>query len=174
MTGAHRPAEIITPPTFRIDELHPEDPWWIKKAWGEMGQAETPSPDTNNPRIQFYDSFAALSRQYLVDETPWCSAFENFLFGGIKYGTFDAMARSWLEWKYGIAISGKLPRGAVVVHSSPTRGVRAGHVTNYLGDAEHGYMWVVGGNQNNRVGIDRWPYATLLGARWPNSKVAPV
>jgi uncharacterized protein (TIGR02594 family) len=141
-----------------------DDPWWVKKAFREKGQAEI-AGSRDNPRIVYYHSFTSL--RATDDETPWCASFMNFIFS--PNGTRSAMARSWLKWAHGRELAKtNIPRGAVVIHSS-NRGPESGHVTIYLGDAGDGYMWVLGGNQQNMVGVHKWPYSTLLGVRWPDS-----
>ena len=142
-----------------VDELKASDPEWVRKAWAEMGTAEI-SGDKDNPRIVYYHSFTSLRAS--DDETPWCSAFMNFLFA--PKGTRDAMARSWLKW--GEPTSRK--RGAIVVFASPSRGPSAGHVALVLGEADENHLYVLGGNQNNMVCVARYPKSLVLGYRWPN------
>jgi uncharacterized protein (TIGR02594 family) len=131
------------------------DPWWVKKAFAELGQKEI-SGSKDNPRIVHYHSFTTLGAE--DDETPWCASFVRFLFerrGG-------ANARSFLD--FGKPCEFK--RGAVVVFSRDSAGPRAGHVAIALAETDTNIV-CLGGNQGNAVSITTYPKSRLLGYRWP-------
>lgn len=135
------------------------DPRWLLIALREMGVAETPGPG-DNPRI--VDYHAATLGRFRDDEVPWCSSFLNWCMAKAGFTpTGSAMARSWLTW--GVPLD--QPRlGAVTVFQRGTP--PAGHVGLHLaGDEE--LVWVLGGNQGDRVSVAPYPRARLLGYRWP-------
>jgi uncharacterized protein (TIGR02594 family) len=138
-------------------------PSWLRAAAGELGVAEVPGPG-DNPRIAAYHGATALAAT--DDEVPWCSSFANWCMreAGLG-GTGSAMARSWLAW--GKACGGGL--GSVVVLS---RGkAPAGHVGfEVWRDATR--VWLLGGNQGDRVKVQAFPRAAVLGCRWPRGKAA--
>jgi len=116
-----------------------------------------------NPNILAYHQCTALKAT--DDETPWCSAFANFVMQkcSLAYkGTQSAQAISWLEW--GKEIGGRY--GAIAVKDN---GDGTGHVTFFLclADAEE-YGYFVGGNQNNQLQISKYLLSDFV-FRWPNS-----
>lgn len=130
-------------------------------ALAEQGQIEVPG-DADNPRIVEYLKSTTLPPELAAqDETAWCSAFVNWCVehSGHK-GTRSAAARSWLEWGKAISIP---RRGCIAVFS---RGESSGHVAFYMCSILHNYI-VLGGNQANRVGVNDYDRARLLGFRVP-------
>jgi|GEM_PF-5641161 len=135
---------------------------WLKIAWRELGVTETPGT-THNPRIVEYLQTTTLGRpENERDETPWCSAFVNWVLkkAGVKPRTNSAWARSWLTW--GVATDNPIP-GTIAVFS---RGQNAGHVGFYL-DEDQDRIKILGGNQANAVSVAWYPRSTLLGYREP-------
>jgi uncharacterized protein (TIGR02594 family) len=135
---------------------------WLKIARKELGVKET-SGDGDNPRIVEYLKSTTLGRpDNENDETPWCSAFTNWVLkqAGVAPRTNSAWARSWLN--LGVATNDPIP-GTIVVFS---RGQNAGHVGFYLN--EDGLrVQVLGGNQGDAVTNAWFPKANLLGYREP-------
>lgn len=137
---------------------------WLAIAQGEVGVKETPGPE-HNPRIVEYFRESGHSG-IKDDETPWCSAFMNWVFAkaGIV-GTGSLAARSWLKW--GKPLSKPKPGAVVVFWRGNPRGWQ-GHVGLYLGEYA-GYISVLGGNQGDSVKISKYPRSNLLGYRWPTT-----
>ena len=77
---------------------------------------------------------------------------------GLK-GTNSASARSWLRW--GKAIDDPIPGCVVVFWRGKPRGWQ-GHVALFVRETSTG-IYVLGGNQNNKVCIKRYPKSRLLG-----------
>ena len=144
---------------------------WMALAMSEIGVTELPE-DANHPRIVEYlrstDLDPAAADQ---DSTPWCSGFVNWCVekSGLA-GTNSAGARSWLDWGRPIV---RPRRGCITVLTRAARPT-GGHVGFYLGQGDltfgggdrHG-LQLLGGNQNNQVGVQEYDPARLLGYRVP-------
>lgn len=149
----------------------------IAQAEIDRGVAETPDPNTQNPRIQEYQATTTKARSYWRDEVPWCSSFANWvtLQSGIV-GTREPSARGWLKWRGGERITDPVP-GCIVVFWRPlplVNGVSAGvggHVGFYV-RREGESIIVRGGNQGNRVCDKPYPAKRLLGYMVPRVDVA--
>ena len=135
-----------------------------------MGRKELPGEDKNAPFIM---EMLTLDNSWPQnDETPWCSAFINFLCGIVDIPrTKSLMARSWLgigmpidlenaEVGFDVCIfkrgSGKQP-GADVLNAP-------GHVALFAGVAGN-KIYVLGGNQGDSVSMRGYPKSRLLGVR---------
>lgn len=106
------------------------------------------------------------------DQTPWCSAFLNFvcfILGAAR--SRSLAARSWLLVGTSIPLTDARVGNDVVILSrgtgtQPGAEVLAapGHVGLYAGhDATH--VVVLGGNQGDAVTLARFPKARILGIR---------
>ena len=126
--------------------------YWIKEFAGS----------SHNPEVLKY--FKALGFGSLTDETAWCSAFMNWvaMTAGYEY-TKKLTARSWL--KIGAPVTlGNVIKGDVVIILRESPGSWKGHVGIYVRHDER-YIYVLGGNQSNRVKIKGYPRSRLLGIR---------
>lgn len=97
---------------------------WLKIARQELDVKEM-AGSSHNPKIIEYLKSTTLGRpDNEKDETPWCSAFVNWVLkqAGVEQRTNSAWARSWLEW--GVPTDNPIP-GTIAVFS---RGANAGHV----------------------------------------------
>lgn len=134
-------------------------PHWMPIALNELGTHEV-AGDADNPRIVTYHQ--ATSLKSTDDETPWCSAFANWVLREAHVSTTkSALARSWLTW--GRTTGARY--GAITVLSrgtSPTQG----HV-GFLVDANATHLWLLGGNQGDAVNLARFEQTRVLGMRWP-------
>lgn len=131
---------------------------WLEIAIKEKGVKEVKGGE--NPRIIEYHSCTTLKAT--EDETPWCSAFMNWVMkeAGLPY-TKSAAARSWLNW--GTAL-GEPKEGCVVVlkRGAPP----SAHVTLWV-NGENGVFAGLGGNQGDMVKVSIFKNADVLGYRWP-------
>lgn len=142
---------------------------YLTTAEKELGQREKPGKPAN-PRIREYLETTNIgSPEDQSDETPWCSAFVNWVVEDFRAkvnrvspkGTGRANARSWLNW--GTASPVPL-RGAIVILS---RGAPpAGHVA-FVVDAQENTLRIIGGNQSDAVTIAWVHKARVLGYRIP-------
>jgi uncharacterized protein (TIGR02594 family) len=151
------------------------DPPWLEIARGEIGVAESPGTQQNNPRIvRYLRTTTNISRAAQEeDETPWCSAFVNWCLGqaGIA-GTNHALAKSWLTWGYWLPVP--VPGAITVIRNSsgttdPATGSSTGfHVGFYLRGEDH-WIRLLGGNQGNRVKESSFHLGSYMvqGCRWP-------
>lgn len=132
---------------------------WMQIAEKEIGTSEKTSGDNN--RILEY--FKATTLKANHDETPWCSAFANWVLKQAGYKrTKSAWARSWLD--YGLPIA-KPVYGCIAVYERNGAGGDS-HVCFWAG-TEKGDDWCLGGNQMNMVKYQRQDKGKLLGYRWP-------
>jgi uncharacterized protein (TIGR02594 family) len=135
---------------------------WLDVAVRELvaGVVEVPGP-AHAARILEYHQATGLKASQ--DEVPWCAAFANWCLrqAWVK-GTDSALARSFMGW----GKSGDLAPGAIVVLWRGTPTAATGHV-GFLLDRTDQELFLLGGNQDNRVSVASFPTTRLLGARWP-------
>lgn len=137
-------------------------PDYMTIAEAEIGTAEVPGAKAN-PRIVEYHKATTLRAG--SDETPWCSSFVNWAMKEAGYPTTrSAAARSWA--RYGKA--GPLEYGSIIVVSRGTNPA-LGHV-GFVHRVQGAYVWILGGNQGNRVSIARYPLSRLVATRLPVAK----
>lgn len=157
-TDPDKPTQDITPPPGG------GTPKWYRLARREMadGIVEYGDPGEHNPRIIEYH--ATVPAAFLENEIPWCSSFVNWCMeqSGIP-GTDSAVARSWERWGKRLT---EPKVGAVAVFWRETKASGLGHVGFYV-EQSATQVSVLGGNQGNRISIDKYPQARLLGYRWP-------
>jgi len=132
-------------------------PAWLAIARKEVGTSELYGTK-NNPRIVEYHAKTRLNAK--DDETAWCSSFACWCLeeAGIQ-STRSAWAKDFLKWGQ----SSELRLGAIVVLS---RGENSGHV-GFLETWDESRLWLVGGNQGDRVSLSSFSKTRLLGVRWP-------
>lgn len=106
------------------------------------------------------------------DETPWCSAFANWVCWHLRVGRSKSLrARSWLHVGYAIPLSDAIPGWDVVIlkrgsgkQPGPNVINAPGHVGFYAG-VEGNKVLLLGGNQGNAVSIAGYPQSRILGVR---------
>lgn len=138
-----------------------QQPDWLDRAWREFGVREVRG-EADNPRI--VAMFREVGHSGVKrDEVAWCAAFLGACLERAGHrSTRSLMARSYLTW--GEPLDEPRP-GAVAVLS---RGANPalGHVGFVVG-ATAKTLFLLGGNQSQRVGVDAFDRARLLGLRWP-------
>ena len=136
--------------------LVPAVPPWLHVALDEIGQCEIVGA-VNNPRIELYHSCTAGGAS--PDEVPWCASFTCWCIEQTgRTSPRSKRAAKWLTWGTDTA-----PRpGAVVVF--PRTG---GHHVGFVLDFTLGTIYVLGGNQDNRVGVRGYSRFSALAYRWP-------
>ncbi len=151
---------------------------WMRIARGELElQVRALPGHETNPRIVEY--FDTTTYQPSDDETPWCSAFVNWVMKKAgKRGTGSAAASSWLTWHWGSQL--KTPRtGAIaVIHyrarDKKIEGCRpmttgsGNHVAFYV-ESSSTHIRLLGGNQGRRVSEVGFPLKCwdVKGYFWP-------
>lgn len=134
---------------------------WMHYALMEFDETEI-AGDADNPKIITYHAHTDLKA--VDDETAWCSAFANFCMDGANIqGTRKANARSWLTWGRDV----EPQYGAVTVLFRGDPNGWTGHV-GFLVRFDKDWVWLLGGNQGNRVSIAKFPRERVLGFRLPN------
>ena len=141
-------------------------PAWLAKAHEEMGVEETEGA-ASTPRIMEYFAAAPHSEWVKSDETPWCGAFAAWLLKDYGLPDEPLRARAWLEW--GDPIKEPVPGCVVVLRrgSNP----KSGHVALFQQwSKDRKSLYLLGGNQGNRVSIARFKVDDVLGYRWPKGE----
>jgi len=146
-------------------------PRWMEIAMGEQGQAEVAGEGKDNPRILEYHQATSLRAN--SDETPWCSAFVNWVMRQSGHtGTQNALASSWLTWGAKLAE----PRyGAIAIIRSKSAagnaatGSSTGYHVGFLVEQTAKAVRILGGNQSDSVKVSSFPLEkyTLESYRWP-------
>jgi uncharacterized protein (TIGR02594 family) len=108
--------------------------------------------------------------------TPWCAYWVNakLEYNGVT-GTVSGMARSFLRW--GVAVEDDdWAVGDIIVF---WRGRHNDGVTGHVGFIvrwDDSYVWVLGGNQGDKVTVQKFSWAKILGVRrhrsWTRSRTA--
>lgn len=106
------------------------------------------------------------------DETPWCSAFVNYICWLLRLERSKSLsARSWLDVGQPVKVEEAMPGFCVVVLKrgpgrQPGPDVRSapGHV-GFLESVTTDYVAVLGGNQSNAVNVKQYPRDMILGIR---------
>lgn len=123
---------------------------------------ERPGQD-HHPAIQWWLELCRFGRN-ASDETPWCSAFVNFMAWQFDLPRSEsARARSWLDVGIPVAIEEAIAGFDVVVLARPPNPA-SGHVGFY---DSHSVQTVslLGGNQANAVNVQAFDRARVLGVR---------
>lgn len=142
-----------------LQEMSNDAPKWLQVASQELGISEVIGLD-NNKRILMYHSETSLKAQ--SDEIPWCSSFVNWVMKQCHIrGTNSAAARSWLKWGYECA-----PIDGCIVVMKRGNSETSGHV-GFLVGYDDTFIHLLGGNQSNKVCIQKYPKHEVLGYRWP-------
>lgn len=142
----------------------PPVPTWVAFALAEIGIVEDARAGKSNRRIEQYH--AATRGGTTLDDVPWCSSFCCWVFEQAGIGSpRSKAAASWEHWGYAVA-----PRlGAVVLfgkHDPDAKGT--GHVGIALGVSAN-EVYVLGGNQQNRVSVAARDKRKVLAWRWPSA-----
>lgn len=130
-------------------------------ALNEVGVAEIAGKQ-DNPRVLNYFDEIGFDGKALKDETAWCSAFANWV--ALKAGADRSgklTARSWMQ--VGTAVETPV-KGDVVVLWRGSRNDWRGHVGFFIRETKN-WIYVLGGNQGNKVGINAYRKNRLLGYR---------
>jgi uncharacterized protein (TIGR02594 family) len=99
------------------------------------------------------------------DETPWCSTAHNAIMkeAGREY-TKKLNARSWLSIGVEISKDKAIPFDSTVVLWRLKKDSVYGHVGFYVNHDEN-HIWLAGGNQANKYGINKYPIDRVLSIR---------
>ena len=114
----------------------------------------------NNPRIVMYHESTGAVGERANDAVAWCSSFVNYCVEQAGFiGTNSQAAQSWKDW--GSDATDKPQPGDIAVFSRGSVKWQ-GHVGFWVSE-EAGNISVLGGNQSDRVRIQRYPKDGKLG-----------
>jgi uncharacterized protein (TIGR02594 family) len=135
-------------------------PKWLETAVSFIGTHEMAGPGAD-PAIAAWLASVGLPGD---DEIPNCAAFVNYCLGaGGVHGTGKANAKSYLEW--GVSCGPRI--GAVAVMNRGDDPAK-GHVAFVLDyQPEYNFVYLIGANQNDRVGIALKYTDRVLDFRYP-------
>lgn len=135
-------------------------PSLIEIALKEYGKSDF-SGASSNPEIVKY--FHEIGASWVAnDDTAWCAAFVQWVLKQAKKQYSSALnARSFL--KYGIPVLNP-EVGDIVIFWRIAENSVYGHVAFFIREDVNN-VWVLGGNQGDRVCIAAYPKARLLGYR---------
>jgi uncharacterized protein (TIGR02594 family) len=125
-----------------------------------LGLSEISGPKHEQTII---DMFAKVGHSWVKDdETAWCAAYTGatLIDAGLK-ATNKLNAKSYLD--YGVKTEQPQP-GDIVVFWRVKPDTVYGHVGIFM-DFFNESIWVLSGNQNNKVSIETYPKSRLLGFR---------
>ena len=143
-----------------------EQPPWLAAAWTEFGATEGEGSSDNPAIVQYAHEIGQGSVAH--DETAWCAAFVGAMLArGERSHTGSLLARSYLNW--GVKLSAA-QLGAIAILERPGDS-NAGHVGFVVGLAGE-RIFLLGGNQSNRVCVSAFDIKRVLSLRWPQELVA--
>lgn len=133
-----------------------------------LGMSEVPGHQAN-PAIL---AMLKLDARWPTDDAvPWCAGFANWVAHNMGLErTKSLRARSWL--RVGVEVDADKANGNTVVIFQRGRGKQPGpdvlnapgHVA-FFSHIEDGKVWVVGGNQGDKVSLKAYPLSRVLGYR---------
>ena len=132
----------------------------LLEALSYYGVKEVFGPEHNPQIVKFFHD---LGYHWINDdETAWCSAFLNYVCLKTGYElTYKLTARSWLDLPTRVLT----PRlGDIVIFSTSDPTSWQGHVGLYISE-NHNFIYTLGGNQDNMVGINPYYKSRVLGFR---------
>lgn len=106
------------------------------------------------------------------DEVPWCSAFVNYIAWLAELPrTKSLLARSWLGIGTRLQITQAVQGSDIVVlkrgtgdQPGPEDRTAPGHV-GFFSFAHDGKVWILGGNQSDKVCVQPYSASLVLGVR---------
>ena len=130
----------------------------IQTALSQYGVKETVGSN-DHPQIINYFRSLGYDGHKLHDETAWCSAYANWVAKTAGYEFSGQLtARSWLT----VGVSTSTPEiGDVVVFWRESPKSWKGHVGFFIKETKR-YVYVLGGNQSNKVCIKAYPKNRVL------------
>ena len=133
----------------------------LAQALSYYGEREIPGAKSNPVINAMLRSVGLPAR----DSIAWCSAFVNHVATEVGAERTDrGLARSWLGVGRDTLPQHVLPGNLVILRRGKSRW--QGHVGFVIRlNRKRGYVYVLGGNQSNRVCIRAYPVSRVLGYR---------
>jgi len=140
-----------------------EVPPWIAVALAEVGVLEDTRAGKSTTRIEQYHAVTRGGRA--VDDVPWCAAFVCFCLE--QCGILSTRSKTAATFaSYGIATLPTRQFAIVGFGKVDKDAGGSGHVAFSLG-ASAGELYILGGNQRNRVSVATRLVKDVAWARWP-------
>ncbi len=139
-------------------------PRMLMEALKEYGTIEVPGKGSN-PKITAWAHECGIGA-YSTDSIPWCGLFMALCAkrAGWARPVNPLWARNWAAW-------GKARRSAMLGDVIVFARGNAGHVAQYVGE-DTGYYHILGGNQMDKVCIERKAKSLAIAIRQAPWKVA--
>jgi len=135
---------------------------YVKIAKEELGVTEIRGAGSNK-RIEQYHRVAG--GYHWKDDVPWCASFISFIMVKAGYHNlpkYPFRAKSWLN--FGVSV-GKPYYGSLAIKSRKG----GGHIGIVLGiSSDERYLYILGGNQNDKVCIKKYRKSVFIDFRMPN------
>lgn len=133
----------------------------INIALGEFGIREIPGKQDNPEVLKFFNDLG-FDGKALKDETAWCAAYANWvLFKADLKGSGKLNARSLLT----VGEPTTTPeKGDIVVLWRKSPEDWRGHTGFFIRETKN-WVYILGGNQGNRVSIQAYPKSRVLAYR---------
>ena len=152
----------VNSPAIPVPSPQLIEPAYLSLARKYIGVTEIPGSEHNATVLGFFAKagFPGIHD----DETAWCAAFANSCLeeSGVP-GSKSLAARSFETW--GKKVNSPKPGDIVVFWRGSPTGWQ-GHVGFFI-KQNADYVWVLGGNQKNKVSIEAYSKRQLLGYRTP-------
>ena len=143
-----------------------EQPAWLAAAWAEFGVTEREGSSDNPAIVQYAHGIGQGSVAH--DETAWCAAFAGAMLArGGQSHTGSLLARSYLNWGVELSVA---RLGAIAILERPGDAI-AGHV-GFVAGLAGDRIFLLGGNQSNRVCVSAFEAKRVLSLRWPAEKAS--
>lgn len=119
----------------------------------------------HHPCVQWAHMEAGLGPDQ-PDETPWCGSFVGLvaMLCGLPRPVQPALARAWLAVGHEIAMVDARTGYDIVILRRGTNPAQ-GHVGFFAGVGDEDRVFLLGGNQGNKVSIAPFAVADVLGIR---------
>ena len=132
----------------------------------QLGVAEIPGKDSNQVILNYAKELGV--DWYKNDDTAWCALFAGWVVKRAGYKPSGSLlAKSYLKWGKA-ATEADIPSGNVIaIFHRGKPGAPTGHV-GFVTRATDKSLYILGGNQSNKVNEALFSKATLLALRKPN------
>ena len=147
----------------------PNKPVWLDTAKNLIGVKEFPGAPSNPVILNWAKKLGKiLGFNYNDDAIPWCGLFATYVLVENNYmpASVPLRASSWQTWGVGLT---QPSLGCVLVFTRQG----GGHVGFYVSE-DADYYHVLGGNQSDKVCIERIAKARCAAIRWPAGTDLPT
>jgi uncharacterized protein (TIGR02594 family) len=144
----------------------PSTPRWLDLARRQIGVHEGDGVHSNPTVIKFFIE-AGHAEVKNDHTTPWCAAFVGAMLhesGITPTGTLWAL--DYAKW-------GQRIDGPAIGAIATKKRLGGGHVF-FVAAFDASHVWALGGNQNDRVGIERIPRSAIYSYTWPPGEPLPA